>query len=279
MAWLATSSWLDSQTEPHHTPAAPRASAAAICAPDAMPPAASTGRPPARATTSGVSTMVAIVPVWPPASVPCATSRSTPAASWRSACLGAPTSAATTTPAAWPRSTRSGGGVPRALAISAIRWLNAASSSDSAPAGLTLAQNSSARSPEAGRAGGPGGHAVPIEQAADEGQVLVRDLRAQAGHQVAGVAGRELLRDEQVHAVRAAAGLLLDPGQLGVELVRPVAGRGQHTQPPALQTAATTAGDRLKPAIGRSTPTRSVNAVHSIGTTFRQGPISHYCRR
>ena len=105
--------------------------------------------------------MVAIVPVWPPASVPCATSRSTPAASWRSACLGAPTSAATTTPAAWPRSTRSGGGVPRALAISAIRWLNAASSSDSAPAGLTLAQNSPARSPKAGRAGGSGRAGTP----------------------------------------------------------------------------------------------------------------------
>ena len=76
MASLATSSSLDSHTEPHHTPAAPRASAAAICRPEAMPPAASTGRLPAMSTISGVRTMVAIVPVWPPASVPWAISRS-----------------------------------------------------------------------------------------------------------------------------------------------------------------------------------------------------------
>ncbi len=143
MASLATSSSLDSHTEPHHTPAAPRASAAAICRPEAMPPAASTGRLPAMSAISGVSTMVAMVPVWPPASVPWAISRSTPASSWRMACLGWPTSAATTTPAALPRATRPGGGVPSALAISEIRWLNATSSRAAAPSGLRLAAISS----------------------------------------------------------------------------------------------------------------------------------------
>ena len=55
-----------------------------------------------------------------------------------------------------------GGGVPRALAISAIRWLNAASSSDSAPAGLSAGPEPSCSVPGRRRAGGrPGRHAVP----------------------------------------------------------------------------------------------------------------------
>ena len=135
MAWLATSSALASQTDPHQTPAAPSASAAAIWRPEAMPPAASTGRPPAMSTISGVRTMVAIVPVCPPASVPCAISRSTPASICRPRAWACPTSAATATPATLARATRPGGGVPSALAISEIGWLNATSSSASAPPG------------------------------------------------------------------------------------------------------------------------------------------------
>ena len=71
------SSSVDSHTDPHHTPAAPSASAAAICRPLAIPPAARTGRPSARSTISRVSTVVAMVPVCPPASVPWAISTST----------------------------------------------------------------------------------------------------------------------------------------------------------------------------------------------------------
>ena len=143
MAWFATSSSLDSQTDPHQTPAAPRARAAAIWRPDAMPPAARTGRPPAMSTISGVSTMVAMVPVWPPASVPCAISRSTPASICLTACLGCPTRAATGTPCFLARSTRPGGGGPRALAMSRIGWRNATSSRGAAPSGLRLAAISS----------------------------------------------------------------------------------------------------------------------------------------
>ncbi len=75
-----------SQTDPHHTPSAPSARAAAIWRPRAMPPAASTGTGATASTTSGTRTMVATSPVWPPASVPCATIRSTPAAACRRAC-------------------------------------------------------------------------------------------------------------------------------------------------------------------------------------------------
>ena len=58
-----------SHTEPVHTPWAPSASEAATWRPEPMPPAPSTGTSgPTASTTSGVSTMLAISPVWPPAS-------------------------------------------------------------------------------------------------------------------------------------------------------------------------------------------------------------------
>ena len=58
-----------SQAEPIQTPTAPSASAAAIWRPQPIPPAASTGTcAPAASTTSGISTMLPISPVCPPAS-------------------------------------------------------------------------------------------------------------------------------------------------------------------------------------------------------------------
>lgn len=57
-----------SQTDPSHTPWAPRLRAAATCCPLPMPPAARTGNGPTASTTSGVRTIEAISPVCPPAS-------------------------------------------------------------------------------------------------------------------------------------------------------------------------------------------------------------------
>ena len=57
-----------SQTEPHHTPSAPSASEAVTWRPLPIPPAATTGMGWTASTTSGISTIVEIVPVWPPAS-------------------------------------------------------------------------------------------------------------------------------------------------------------------------------------------------------------------
>ena len=57
-----------SQTEPHQTPCAPNARAAAICRPLWIPPAANTGVGVTALTISGISTMPPISPVWPPAS-------------------------------------------------------------------------------------------------------------------------------------------------------------------------------------------------------------------
>ena len=107
-----------SQTEPHHTPSAPRARPAASWRPRAMPPAARTGRGATASTTSGTRTMVATRPVWPPASVPWATIMSAPASAWRRACSRLPASAATGMSWLWARSRKWGGGGPRAEATS-----------------------------------------------------------------------------------------------------------------------------------------------------------------
>ena len=55
----------------------------------------STGVGATASTTSGTSTIVAISPVWPPASPPWATTTSTPLSTWDLACSARPASAAT----------------------------------------------------------------------------------------------------------------------------------------------------------------------------------------
>src|ERR1700738_5365552 len=121
--------------EPVQAPAAPIAMQAAICRPVMMPPAASTGTSRIfliALITSGTSTMVETSPQWPPASVPCTTRISTPAATWRSACSFAPTRAATGTSCFLPISIIAFGGTPSAFAISLIGCLKETSSSSSA---------------------------------------------------------------------------------------------------------------------------------------------------
>src|SRR6187455_2472971 len=105
-----------SHTEPVQAPAAPIAMQAAIWCPVMMPPAASTGTSRIgliALITSGTSTMVDTSPQCPPASVPCATKISTPAATCRSACSLEPTSAATGTPCLRPLSIIAVGDVAR----------------------------------------------------------------------------------------------------------------------------------------------------------------------
>ena len=88
--------------EPICTPSAPRASAAAIWAPVAMPPAAMTGMSTA-ATHSGTSTMVVISsrPLCPPASKPSQTTASQPASSHLTARAGLATTCTTVQPASF----------------------------------------------------------------------------------------------------------------------------------------------------------------------------------
>ena len=95
---------------PIHTPSAPRARAAARPRPSKMPPAATTGMwSPTASTIWGTSGMVATRPVWPPASVPWATTMSHPASSARRAWSTLPHMLMTRTSWRWQRSTTSAG--------------------------------------------------------------------------------------------------------------------------------------------------------------------------
>ncbi len=83
---------------PIHTPSAPSASDAASPRPSNNPPAATTGtRSPTASTTWGTSAIVATSPVWPPASVPWATTMSQPASTAAVACRTFPHMLATRT--------------------------------------------------------------------------------------------------------------------------------------------------------------------------------------
>jgi len=107
-----------SHSDPVQTPSAPSISAAAICRPSPMPPAASTGIGATASITCGHSTRLPISPVWPPPSVPCAITKSTPASLCWIACFTLPHSAPTSRPLAWMSLMTSVGGVPSALATS-----------------------------------------------------------------------------------------------------------------------------------------------------------------
>ena len=89
------------QIVPVQTPTAPRASAATMCAPVVIPPAATIGMSYAFASsvTSRTSENVPMRPVWPAESCPCAMIRSSPASSSRAACLARPIRPQTFTPA------------------------------------------------------------------------------------------------------------------------------------------------------------------------------------
>ena len=86
------------------TPSAPRAIAAIMAWPEAIPPAAMRGSVVAL-RASGTSTIVVVssLPLWPPASKPSATTASTPASSHLRANLLLLTTWATLMPASWKR--------------------------------------------------------------------------------------------------------------------------------------------------------------------------------
>ncbi len=85
---------------PSHAAWAPKASTAATPRASPIPPAAITGTGATASTTAGTSGSVATVPhTCPPASQPCATITSTPAATARRASPALPTVCRTTAPA------------------------------------------------------------------------------------------------------------------------------------------------------------------------------------
>ena len=208
---VVSDSTVASHTEPVQTPAAPIAMQAAICRPVMMPPAASTGTSRIgliALITSGTSTMVETSPQWPPASVPCTTRISTPAATWRSACSLAPTRAATGTPCFLPISIIAFGGTPSALAISRIGCRNETSSTSSARCASNgcgwLSATLRRRQFDA----------VFLQQVAGEVAMLRRDPRLQAfPGDVLFARGRNVFGDQHVEPIGLAVDVIVDPFQ------------------------------------------------------------------
>ncbi len=229
--WVSASSVV-SHTEPHHTPSAPSARAAAIWRPLAMPPAASTGVGATASTTSGTSTMVAISPVCPPASVPWATMTSTPAAWWRWAWVTVPARAATATPASCARVMSAGEGAQGARHqrdVVGERHL------EQRPVSLGGHVRQGVAPRALTEVGGDLGHVVAAQDVVEElllggGEELAHGIGVEAALLGARVVGGE----EDVDAVAPAPGLLLDPGQVDVELVRGVGDRPQDSEPARL---------------------------------------------
>src|SRR6266545_321989 len=84
---------------PSETPCAPSSSARASPRPSPIPPEASTGTGPTASTAAGSSSQIEVVPLtWPPASIPCAITASTPAAAAARASGSEPTCTKTLTP-------------------------------------------------------------------------------------------------------------------------------------------------------------------------------------
>ena len=145
-----------SQYEPIHTPVAPSASAAAICRPEPMPPAASTGASAAdrvhdlrhqhhRRDLAGVAACL----------VPCATTMSTPLSTCARGVLRLAGQRRDRHAVRVRRSMTSFGGEPSALAISLIGCLSATSTCERATECSQPSTPARAGSPSAGSGGTP----------------------------------------------------------------------------------------------------------------------------
>ena len=201
--------------------------AAAIWRPLPTPPAASTGMGATASTTSGHSTMLPTSPVWPPPSDPWQMMKSSPAALWLRACLTDPARAPIISPAPWTRSTTSGGGVPRALAMSFTLGCRRATVEQ--PGGM-------GRRPPDHPVGAPlvlGDlrDAVVGEDLEGELLVLGRHQAPDLGLELVGVHLVHALvlgRDDDVDAVGPVADVLVDPGELHLELFGGEADGAEH---------------------------------------------------
>ncbi len=216
--------------EPVHAPCAPRASAAAICWPLPIPPAASTGTGATSLTTCGHSTIEPTSPQCPPASPPWAMMMSTPASACLRACDGDPHSAATLRPFVVDVLDHVRGrgaervGDQRALRV-LQRHLDLRSRGRLGPAEqlqrvvvAVVDRN-----------------AVVGEDLLGEIDVLLGDqvvqrLLEHLRRQVGGVHALVLVRDDDVDAVGMVADVLVDPVQLDLELFRREADGPEHAE-------------------------------------------------
>ena len=230
-----------SHTEPHHTPSAPRARAAAIWRPSAIPPAASTGVGATASTTCGTSTIVPISPVCPPASEPWAMTRSTPAACWRSAWTTVPTRPATITPRSWASATRKSGAGPRALATRRtfgwahtmssrrcpLSWENPITSSPPCP-------DSSTPFADASSLGSSSTPYLAIRSSTNRRCSSGISVGQRLARHAALLDARVLRRHDDVDAVGLVADVLVDPVQLDLELLGREGDGAEHAEPARL---------------------------------------------
>ncbi len=156
--------------------------------------------------------------------------KSRPAALWLRACLTDPASAPISRPAPWTRSTTSGGGVPSALAMSlTFGWRRATSSRPAAWAAVQPIIPLEVRSLL-----GDLGHAVVGQDLEGELLVLWRHQATDLGLELVGVHLVHALvlgRDHDVDAVGLVAHVLVDPGQLHLELLGSEADGAEHPDP------------------------------------------------
>ena len=229
-----------SQIEPVHTPCAPIASAAAICEPCAMPPAANTGAGATFSITCGHSTIELISPVWPPASVPWAMTMSTPMARCFSAWRALLASAATRMSCSCAVSTMSFGGGPSAFTRRRGECCSAISICGRAVASVQPSRWCGFWSPSDGQRR----DVVLRQHLLDEVAVLGRDHLLELVLEVFGLEAfgeLHLGRHHEVDAVRLAVDVLVDPLQLDLELFGREVQRAQH----AHAAGATHRGDHV----------------------------------
>ena len=221
---------------PSWTPAAPSASAATMPRPSMMPPAAITGSEMASATC-GTRAKVVIapfigsarkMPLWPPASWPCAITASTPRRSSQAASAGEVAEPSTMQPACLTAWTTSGAGRPKWKETTRGR----ASSTTASCASLKLGQVAAA----AGRAPSPASSHRPCSRARMAGP---------ASPSAGGSTWAKKLRWKgRLVAARIAA--MSARSLSGARVVTP-----WPPSPPAFDTAAASAGV-VAPAIGAS---------------------------
>ena len=215
----ASASSTVSQSEPVHTPCAPIASAAAICRPSPMPPAASTGSGATASITWGQSTTLPTSPVCPPPSLPCAITKSTPAALCASACLTLPHSAATSRPEAWMSLDHVGGRRAERVGDDACTFGCLRIISTCGPAVVAVQPSSSRAFSPSGSSGTPCSASSFCAKSRCSAGISARsfclELRRRRGLALALV----LAGDHDVDAVGLVADVLVDPLELDLELL------------------------------------------------------------
>ena len=174
-------------------------------------------------------------------------------------------------PASCARSMKSPAAGPRALAI---RRDAGGRRRRRAAAGQLLGRSRMPPTPRAMLASsGSGGTLVALQEVVEELPVLLREQRPQRCAVEAALARRRRTSPGTSRSTPKGSSpdLLLDPGEVDVELLGGVATAPSTPKPPALVTAATTSRQWLKARIGNSIP----NSSHTLVRMARNLAAGH----